>query len=63
MPMYEYTCPTCKVEVEHLQKFDDPAPVCSTPTCAEQGVVMKRKVSRTSFELRGGGWAKDGYSG
>lgn len=56
MPMYEYKCKECSVEVEKLQGYDDPPPKCEK--CKK---VMVRKISRTSFQLKGGGWYKDGY--
>ena len=68
MPLYEYRCPDCGHEVEVLQPFDAAPPAC--PMCfirlppAYDGPVrtpMVKKVSRSSFELVGGGWAKDGY--
>ena len=56
MPMYEYICQPCKEEKEELQGYDDPAPKCKK--CEK---AMKRKISKTSFQLKGGGWYKDGY--
>ena len=56
MPMYEYVCTPCKEEKEELQGYDDPA-----PKCKKCGKLMKRKISQTSFHLKGGGWYKDGY--
>lgn len=59
MPIYEYKCPACEHKFEELRKHDDPRPaVC--PTCAKEAV---RLISLPNFELKGGGWAKDGYSG
>jgi len=57
MPVFEFQCPGCRRIVEKLQRYEDPEPrcvVCNQPT--------KRKVSRTSFILKGGGWFKDSYS-
>lgn len=63
MPIYEYECPGCGRESEYLQKMDAPPPPCEEEGCPEKGSPLTRKVSRTSFELVGGGWAKDGYGG
>ena len=56
MPLYEYQC-GCGNSVEILQKVGADAPRCGT--CALD--KMTRKVSRTSFSLKGSGWAKDNY--
>ena len=61
MPIYEFRCERCGAVREVLQKFDAPAPACTEHACREAGAVTKRQVSTTNFELRGGGWAKDGY--
>tara|TARA_R110000824_G_scaffold116738_5_gene268384 strand:+ start:488 stop:703 length:216 start_codon:yes stop_codon:yes gene_type:complete len=61
MPLYEYQC-QCGKRVEVLQKVGASAPYCGA--CAiDRGtsVEMKKTVSRTSFYLRGEGWAKDNY--
>lgn len=68
MPIYEYKCPVCGHELEVLAKFDAPDPVCpqgcnsSGTNDPPQAVTLVKKVSRTSFELKGGGWYSDGYS-
>jgi putative FmdB family regulatory protein len=62
MPIYEYKCPVCATLFDELRKVEDrdkPAK-CPEKTCAHEAV---KQVSVTSFELKGGGWAKDGYSG
>ena len=62
MPIYEYKCPACGCQFDELRKVeqrDEPA-TCPQETCAHEAV---KQVSRSSFELKGGGWAKDGYSG
>ena len=58
MPLYEYRCRNCGKEHEILQKFSDP-PLRRCPSC--RGRVDKL-VSRTSFQLKGGGWYNEGYS-
>ena len=59
MPIYEYRCPVCGHEVEVLQRLSDPPPKCEE---CEEEPVMEKQVSATSFSLKGGGWASDGYS-
>lgn len=63
MPIYEYTCenPDCgQGDFEVMQRITDrPFLICDT--CGKP--TLKKKVSITSFALKGGGWAKDGYKG
>lgn len=59
MPIYEYVCEACGKEVDLLQKMSDPAPE-KCPSCSAEGKMVKR-VSRTSFQLKGGGWYSDLY--
>ncbi len=59
MPIYEYRCPRCGHTLEVMQKISDPAP-SPCPGC--QGTdPLERLVSRTSFQLKGGGWYSDLY--
>ncbi|WP_373048188.1 FmdB family zinc ribbon protein [Vulgatibacter sp.] len=60
MPIYEYGCEKCGNTTELMQKISDPAPE-ACPSCGETG-SMSRLVSRSSFQLKGGGWYKDLYS-
>ena len=57
MPVYEYECSDCQSVVEIQQKISEP-PLTSCPEC--QGPV-KKLMSMTSFQLKGGGWYADGY--
>ena len=59
MPIYEYICNSCGYEFEEVQKFSDPS-FDKCPSCGR--ITAKRKVSISSFHLKGGGWYKDGYS-
>ena len=58
MPIYEYHCVKCKKDHEIIQKFSDPLlSVC--PNCKGK---LEKKISNSSFQLKGEGWYKDGYS-
>ena len=59
MPIYEYECSSCNKVFEVQQRISDD-PLESCPDC--QGEV-KKIVSVSSFQLKGGGWYADGYSG
>lgn len=57
MPVYEYKCPKCGHKFERLAKHDTPPPDC--PSCGHKPV--EKLMSVTTFKLKGGGWAEDGY--
>jgi len=54
MPIYEYRCERCGYEVEELVKDSDEAVYC--PKCGKQ---MTRKISVSTFVLKGGGWYRN----
>jgi putative FmdB family regulatory protein len=58
VPLYEYRCSKCGKTIEVLQKFSD-APLKRHKEC---GGSVKRLVSASSFQLKGGGWYASGYS-
>ena len=58
MPIYEYKCKSCGKIVEVIQKMDD-APLTTCEACSGK---LEKIVSRTSFQLSGGGWYSSGYS-
>ncbi len=51
MPIYEYQCPSCSHEFERIMRVSADAPDC--PECGDQ---VKKKVSMSSFHLKGEGW-------
>lgn len=60
MPTYEYVCDGCGDEPVVEQRItDEPLPEC--PTCGTTRPYFRRVISKTSFSLKGGGWAADGY--
>ena len=73
MPIYQFKCPECGHKSEDLMKHGDPNPNClrceSRVTTVAHGYAAYKKVvmeklfpTGTSFELKGEGWYKDGYS-
>ena len=60
MPIFEYQCAACSHVEELLQKHGAPPPD-HCPQCEAEG-TMSKKISMTSFQLKGGGWYKDLYA-
>lgn len=58
MPVYEYECGRCIKVFEIQQRIAD-APLAVCPDC---GGEVRKLISRSSFQLKGGGWYSDGYS-
>lgn len=58
MPVYEYECQSCENVHEVQQKMSD-EPLKNCPDC---GGEVTKLISRSSFQLKGGGWYSDGYS-
>ena len=52
MPIYEYECSQCKKTIEVEQHITD-APLSVCPYC---GQPVRKLISSSSFQLRGGGW-------
>ncbi len=59
MPIYEYVCEKCGKLTDVWQKVNDPPP----GQCEACGAVgpLTRRISRTTFVLKGGGWYSDLY--
>ncbi|RKX63181.1 MAG: zinc ribbon domain-containing protein [Tenericutes bacterium] len=61
MPIYEYECESCgsrkeiivakQSDLAHLRKVE----------CDKCKGAMKKIISSSNFQLKGGGWYKDGY--
>jgi len=58
MPVYEYECQRCEKVFEVQQRITD-APLSNCPEC---NAPVKKLMSMSSFQLKGGGWYSDGYS-
>ena len=59
MPIYEYVCVKCGSQTEMIQKVGDAPP----KRCSKCRGKLEKKVSRTSFQLKGSGWYKTDYPG
>lgn len=62
MPTYEYRCTNsgCSCQWETEQKITEP-PLETCPKCGRK--TAERLISKTSFVLKGSGWAREGYAG
>ncbi|MBA4373454.1 MAG: hypothetical protein C0402_11415 [Thermodesulfovibrio sp.] len=58
MPIYEYGCLKCCKHHEVMQKMSD-EPLTTCPDC---GGELKKKISNTSFVLKGTGWYVTDYA-
>ena len=58
MPVYEYECKECEKVLEVQQRMTD-APLLNCPDC---NAPVKKLMSMSSFQLKGGGWYSDGYA-
>ncbi|MCK5228016.1 MAG: zinc ribbon domain-containing protein [Desulfobulbaceae bacterium] len=58
MPVYEYECESCEKILETWQSMSE-APMTICPSCSGE---LKKIISMSSFQLKGGGWYADGYS-
>ncbi|MDR3628960.1 MAG: zinc ribbon domain-containing protein [Desulfocapsaceae bacterium] len=58
MPVYEYECSACEKVFEVQQRIAD-QPLTHCPECKGE---VKKLMSMSSFQLKGGGWYADGYS-
>ena len=60
MPIYEYRCPSCNFQKEHLQKMsDEPLTIC--PSCGVTGYT--KLMSAAGFQLKGSGWYATDFKG
>ena len=57
MPIYEYRCKSCGTVIEVIQRFAD-RPLRKCRSCSGR---LQKLISRTSFQLKGGGWYAQGY--
>ena len=58
MPIYEYRCQDCGHHLEVIQKMG----ARPLRKCSECSGRLEKLISRTSFQLKGGGWYDEGYS-
>lgn len=60
MPLYEYQCEKCEEVSEFRMKMSDPDPK-TCPKCGSE--PLRKLMSSTAFQLKGGGWYSEGYDG
>ena len=61
MPLYEYRCQVCGELEEKIQSYSAPTEH-DCPKCGYQA-GMTRQISQVAFNMSGGGWYAQGYSG
>ena len=59
MPIYEYQCAECNKIFEAFQKIND-NPLTECKFCKGK---VEQVISKTSFQLKGGGWYVTDYAG
>lgn len=59
MPTYEYECLVCSNQFEVIQKITDKS-IAECPKC--RITCDNRLISKTTFTLKGDGWAADNYA-
>lgn len=63
MPIYEYSCLHCKHKYSVFYKtyasVTEEEQIEECPKCRSK--FKKKLITKSSFELKGRGWAKDGY--
>jgi putative FmdB family regulatory protein len=58
MPQYEYKCPRCHWQQTEVRSVADRR---NPVVCAHCTELSELQLSKTSFSLKGTGWARDGY--
>jgi len=58
MPIYEYSCKSCGIITERLQKISDPP----LSVCESCGGPVHKLISNNNFHLKGGGWYTTDYA-
>ncbi|MBT61206.1 MAG: transcriptional regulator [Euryarchaeota archaeon] len=60
MPIYQHRCKKCLHRFEKLIPMSQANIIQTCPKCLSNATI--RVISKTSFMLKGSGWAKDGYA-
>ncbi len=63
MPIYNYKCEACSRELELRHGMNEPAPR-ACPSCDARDTLKRvLKSGHGGFQLKGGGWFSQGYTG
>ena len=57
MPLFEFECTKCDYEFEDLISYREIGKI----KCPKCDSIVKKKISLSSFQLKGEGWSKSGY--
>lgn len=57
MPIYEYICKNCNITIEKIEKINEK----NIQICEICKKNLEKKISKTSFSLKGTGWYKTDY--
>ncbi len=58
MPMYSYHCTKCDEVYENMRSVAQRDVKLQCPVCSD---LCQRILDLSTFQLKGGGWFKDGY--
>lgn len=60
MSLYDYTCANCGAEFVDVEQRITELPLVTCEKCGQP--TLKRLITKTSFVLKGGGWANELYA-
>lgn len=58
MPLYEFECETCKLNIELIQHYSDPAPQCEV---CKNTMIRVLSGGKIALDFKGKGFYKNDY--